>query len=121
MASDTAVINQGVQPAGHGDLRITLLGDFTVWSGDTAVLLPAGRAALLCRRLLAARGAQVSFDAVLDALWPDQMPDQGMRLVAPLVSRLRAILGPNRIRSSIGGWRFVLTGCSIDLFDAEQL
>lgn len=69
--------------------------------------VPAGRARVLLRRLVASNGAVVELDALIDALWEDDAPSRADRVVASLVSRVRRSLGPDVITgSSSTGYRF---------------
>ncbi len=69
--------------------------------------VPAGRAEVLLRRLVAADGALVDTDTLVDALWDDDAPPTADRIIASLVSRVRRSIGSSVITgSSSTGYRF---------------
>jgi DNA-binding SARP family transcriptional activator len=72
--------------------------------------------------LLARRDSVVPADVLAEALWEGRPPADPDANLATLVSRLRAVLGPDAIASERQGWRFVAgTRVEIDLEDAERL
>jgi DNA-binding SARP family transcriptional activator/tetratricopeptide (TPR) repeat protein len=69
--------------------------------------VPAGRAGVLLRRLVAGSGALVEIDGLVDALWGDDAPHTPDRVIASLVSRVRRAIGSDVITgSSSTGYRF---------------
>src|SRR3712207_5464345 len=54
------------------------------------------RRALLA--LLAVAGRPLSVDELLDAVWPDEIPDSGRKALNSQLSRLRGHLGPHADR-----------------------
>jgi DNA-binding SARP family transcriptional activator len=54
--------------------------------------------------LIAAGGAVVDSDTIIDALWPDDAPLRVERILRPLVSRLRSIVGREAIGGDASGW-----------------
>ena len=85
---------------GHGGtgLRVRLLGPLRVYvDGRRVESPPAGRAARLLALLAVDAGHLVPLDRIIDDLWPDGPPAKAEQNVASLVSRLRRIVGRNRI------------------------
>jgi DNA-binding SARP family transcriptional activator len=105
-------------------LRITLAGSLAIFVADdpSPAVLPAGKAVTLLALLLARRGRQVATDTIVEALWGESPPAKAEQNVASLVSRLRRIVGRNRI---VGGGRgYCWPGdpdCRVDLDEAARL
>jgi DNA-binding SARP family transcriptional activator len=98
-----------------------MIGRFSA-DGDLGGPLPAGRAELLLKFLLAREGGFVDIDTVIDVLWTDAPPEHAERNVAVLVSRLRRVLGKHRIEGDCRGYRFSLVdGCWLDVAEADRL
>lgn len=104
---------------------VFVLGSLCVLDPDGQLLgpVPAGRAAVLLRRLVAAKGALVETDSLIDALWDDDVPAAAHRVVASLVSRVRKAIGGDVITgSTTTGYRFNLgLDWSSDLAQIEEL
>ena len=102
------------------ELRVRLMGLFDVTSGDT-VALPAGKATTTLQLLAVRRRSFVPVDTIVDALWGDEAPAGAAQNLASLVSRLRRVLGPERIAGGRGGYRFETAGAWVDVDEAERL
>lgn len=88
---------------------VAVLGALQVTDRDGRVLgpIPAGRASALLRRLVAAEGALVETDALVEALWGEEAPATADRVIAALVSRIRGAIGSDVITGSASiGYRF---------------
>jgi DNA-binding SARP family transcriptional activator len=72
--------------------------------GVEAHRLGARKARTLLKVLALARGRPVSVDRLVDCLWPAEPPARPAAEVAVLVSRLRAVLGADRIVRSDAGY-----------------
>lgn len=69
--------------------------------------VPAGRASVLLRRLVSSNGGLVDIDALVDALWDDDVPEKADRVVASLVSRVRKAVSADVVTGSASsGYRF---------------
>src|SRR4029450_10246381 len=92
------------QPASPS-LRVTLAGGLAISVADDPrpAALPARKAGTLLPPLLARRGRLVPTDTILEALWGESPPAKAEQNVASLVSRLRRIVGRNRIVGTGGG------------------
>ena len=86
-------------------MEFGILGPLRVTSGDCVLDLGAPAQRALLAVLLAAPGAAVSDDRLIDELWGDVAPPSARHLLRVYVSRLRALL-----RSGSGDERIVRTG-----------
>ena len=102
------------------DLRVRLMGLFDVAAGDT-VALPAGKATTILELLAVRRRSFVPVDTIVETLWGDEAPAGATQNVASLVSRLRRVLGPERITGGRSGYRFETAGAWVDVDEAERL
>ena len=111
------------QPA-TPSLRINLAGSFALFVGDdpTPAPLPAGKAVTLLALLLVRRGRPVATDTIVEALWDAAPPAKAEQNVASLVSRLRRVVGRNRIVASGRGYSWADDpSCQVDLDEAGRL
>jgi DNA-binding SARP family transcriptional activator len=114
------VSDAGADQLSTPELRVRLMGLFEVTAGD-AVALPAGKATTILQLLAVRRRTFVPVDTIAEALWGDDAPAGAAQNVASLVSRLRRVLGPERIAGGRGGYRFETAGCWVDVDEAERL
>lgn len=103
------------EPTPHDQLRVRLLGEFRVEGFDEHDL-GTRKARLLLKRLAIARGAPVATADVAGVLWPDQPPRNPADQVSVLVSRLRAVLGAERLPRSDAGYAL-----AADWYDIAEL
>jgi DNA-binding SARP family transcriptional activator len=110
---------------GRADLRLRVLGVLAVAVDGREVPaheLASRKGRTLLKLLLARRGAVVPADVLVEALWEGRPPADPDANLATLVSRLRAVLGPDVIAGDRQGWRFVAgTRAEVDLDEAERL
>jgi DNA-binding SARP family transcriptional activator len=109
------------QPA---NLRMQVLGALAVAVDGREVPSHklASRKGCTLLKLLARRGEVVPADVLAEALWAGRPPADPDGNLATLVSRLRAVLGPEVIAGDRHGWRFVAgTRVEVDLEEAERL
>lgn len=98
-----------------GPLRLRLLGGFEV-EGLDAAALGSRKARLIVKRLAVDAGSPVAVDALVDTLWPDASdPDNQL---AVLVSRLRKVLGSERLVRSEAGYQ--LRADWVDLIELAE-
>jgi DNA-binding SARP family transcriptional activator/ABC-type branched-subunit amino acid transport system substrate-binding protein len=71
--------------------------------------------------LVANRGVSVSPDQLADAVWGEQVPDSGRKIVQGVVVRLRKALGRAAIETTSGGYRLVLAGEEVDAWQFGDL
>lgn len=96
-------------------LAVRVLGDFGV-EGVEQRTLGSRKARLLLRLLAMARGRPVPVDVLAEALWGNAPPARPADQVAVLVSRLRVVLGRERLEHGDGGYRL-----HYDWLDADEL
>ena len=104
-------------------VTVRLAGSFGVTVvGSPATQVGSRKARRLLMLLAVHRGQSVGVDRIVDALWEDDPPRQPERNVATLVSRLRAVLGPDVITGGRGGYRLGASpAVRVDVDVAEQL
>ena len=96
-------------------LSVRVLGEFDV-DGVEPQALGSRKARTLVRLLALARGRPVSGDVLASALWGDAQPTRPADQLAVLVSRLRAVIGRDRLERGDGGYRL-----HYDWLDADEL
>ncbi|WP_198659077.1 AfsR/SARP family transcriptional regulator [Nocardiopsis sp. FIRDI 009] len=102
-------------------LRVEVLGPVSAWRGATPLDVgPARRQAVLTAMVLS-RGTPVSHEQLLDGVWGTYPPKSGRRVLPSYVYSLRKALDPEGtgrarsvIRSSGGGYRFVIDDVQLD-------
>jgi DNA-binding SARP family transcriptional activator len=109
----------------QANLRVQVLGVLAVAVDGRAVPpqeLASRKGRTLLKLLLARRGEVVPADVLVEALWAGRPPVDPDANLATLVSRLRAVLGPDVIAGDRHGWRFVAgPRVEIDLEEATRL
>ncbi|HEX8346377.1 MAG TPA: BTAD domain-containing putative transcriptional regulator [Actinoplanes sp.] len=109
---------------GDGDarLRVTLLGEFEVRRGETAVPVSGARLRGLLVRLALAGGRAVDPGVLVDALWPEERPADPANALQSLVSRLRRMLGAtDAVAQTDGGYRLDVVTDDVDALRFERL
>ncbi len=104
-------------------LRVDLLGPLRVTVGPDVVDVSGPRRRAVVALLALSAGRTVSDAVLLDAVWPDEMPDSGRRVLHSLVSRLRGHLGPaaRRLVRDAVGYRLDLAGDELDVIEVRGL
>ena len=109
----------------QASLRVQVLGVLAVALDGREVPpheLASRKGRTLLKLLLARRGEVVPADVLVEALWAGRPPADPDGNLATLVSRLRAVLGPEVIAGDRHGWRFVAGArVEVDLEEAERL
>ncbi|WP_371598812.1 BTAD domain-containing putative transcriptional regulator [Streptomyces sp. NBC_00564] len=108
-------------------LRLEVLGPLRVWrSGTPLELGPVKRQAVLAALLLR-QGAVVSHERLLDAVWGEEPPAGGHKVLPTHVNSLRRVLDPGGtppaesvIRSGKGWYRFVVEEVRLDTADLDE-
>lgn len=95
-----------------------MLGGFTL-DGLSERDLPSRKARTLLKVLVLARGATVSVDRLVDVLWEDELPARPADQVGVLVSRLRRVLGPERLPRREGGYALLVEWLDLDEMGAR--
>ncbi|HEV7760896.1 MAG TPA: BTAD domain-containing putative transcriptional regulator [Acidimicrobiales bacterium] len=99
-----------------GELRIRLLGGLDV-AGLPAHEVGSRKGRTLLSALALARGRPVSTDGLVDAVWPGRLPTRPADQLGVLVSRLRGVLGADRLARTGGG--YVLDVDWLDVAEVE--
>jgi DNA-binding SARP family transcriptional activator/tetratricopeptide (TPR) repeat protein len=105
-------------PIKNGSVRVRLLGGFEV-EGVAERDLGSRKARTLLKVLALAGGSPVSVHRIAEILWGDKQPSRPADQVGVLVSRLRRVLGAERIIRSDAG--YVLTTDWLDVSDLRGL
>jgi len=95
------------------NVRVRLLGDLTV-DGCESALLGRRQARTLLKVLALHHGRPVSVDRLADCLWGDKLPTRAADQISVHVSRLRGVLGADRIRRSDGGYTLIVDWLDVD-------
>jgi DNA-binding SARP family transcriptional activator/tetratricopeptide (TPR) repeat protein len=98
-------------------LRVRLLGNLTV-EGIEPASLGRRQARTLLKVLALHRGQPVSVDRLVDCLWPDKSPPRPADQISVHVSRLRAVLGSERILRRDSGYTLVVDWLDVDALSA---
>ena len=96
-----------------GEVRVRVLGGFGI-EGVEPRLLGSRKARTLLQALALARGRPVSVDALAEWLWPKGPPVRPPDQVRVLVSRLRGVLGSDRLIRSDAGYALVQDWLDVD-------
>src|SRR3569833_308060 len=83
-------------------VRFGLLGPLEAWSGDVRLDLGPPKRRVLLARLLVEEGRPVSADRLCDDLWEGHPPAGAVSSIHAHISRLRAVLEPERTRRGHG-------------------
>ncbi|HEX7149669.1 MAG TPA: BTAD domain-containing putative transcriptional regulator, partial [Actinomycetota bacterium] len=109
----------------QANLRVQVLGVLAVAVDGRAVPaaeLASRKGRTLLKLLLARRGSLVPAEVAAEVLWGGRPPAGPEANLATLVSRLRAVLGPEAVAGDRQGWRFVAgPRVEVDLDEAERL
>jgi DNA-binding SARP family transcriptional activator len=98
-----------------------LLGPLeVVYRGETVPTGGQRKRALLARLLLEANRT-VSIDALVDALWGDQLPSTAVKMVHIYVSQLRKVLPGGALQTRPPGYRLEVAPEAVDLLRFERL
>jgi DNA-binding SARP family transcriptional activator/tetratricopeptide (TPR) repeat protein len=94
-------------------LALRLLGDFSV-DGVEPHALGGRKGRTLLWMLALGRGQSVPADSIVEALWPDDPPAKPFDQVAVLTSRLRSVIGRDRIDRGDAGYRLTYDWLDVD-------
>lgn len=95
-------------------LEYRILGPLQVRRDGADVVLTAPKVKTLLLVLLLRPNEVVSADHLIDALWPDDVPDSARKLVQVYVSQLRSALGAEAIETVAPGYRIRVASTSLD-------
>ncbi len=95
------------------NLRVRLFGDVQV-EGCEPSALGRRQARTLLKILALHHGHPVALDTLIDCLWVDEPPALAADQISVLVSRLRRVVGADRIRRSDAGYRLTVDWLDLD-------
>jgi DNA-binding SARP family transcriptional activator/WD40 repeat protein len=98
-------------------VAISLLGPLQL--DDRAELSPRDRVVISALAIQA--GRVVSADQLAEALWGEDAPPSGPKILQGCIVRLRRAMGKNAIETTTGGYRLALTDEEIDVRQFERL
>ena len=102
-------------------MRFRVLGPLEVSENGHLVPLGGPRQRAVLAHLLIRADQVVPAEVLIDAVWGDTPPDAARNTLQSYVSRLRSVLGPDRIEGRSPGYRFVAGPDEIDLARFEAL
>ncbi|MFI0350501.1 BTAD domain-containing putative transcriptional regulator [Actinomadura sp. 9N407] len=100
-------------------MRIGILGPLEIDADGRRAGVGGARLRALLILLALEAGRMVPADRIIDDLWEDRVPAGAPNALQSLVSRLRAVIGRERVESRPGAYRLVLPRASIDAHDFE--
>ena len=103
-------------------LRVRMLGPFSVTRGERPLTrreLGSRKGRTLLKLLIVERPRRVSADRIAEVLWGEP-PDRHQRVIAQLVSRLRAALGREALEGGSEGYRIAPEWFEVDLDEAAR-
>jgi class 3 adenylate cyclase len=107
---------------GKEPVQVRLLGPLEVDGDDGRPLALGGRQAQTLFALLAVEANRVvAVSRLIDELWGDDPPVSARKTVQTYVSRLRKMLGSERLQSSANGYRLVAADEEIDALEFARL
>jgi DNA-binding SARP family transcriptional activator/ABC-type branched-subunit amino acid transport system substrate-binding protein len=104
-----------------GSISFRILGQVEASDATGPVALGGAKPRALLAVLLLERGAVVSSDRLVDALWGDQPPPTATKSLQAHVSHLRKSLGPAVVETRAGGYRIAPGAGTLDLDQFEGL
>lgn len=99
-------------------MRVRVLGGFSV-EGVAERDLGSRKARTLLKALALGRGSPVSVERLVDVLWGDSPPARPVDQVGVLVSRLRGVLGVDRVVRSDAGYALRVDWLDLEEFGAR--
>jgi predicted ATPase/DNA-binding SARP family transcriptional activator len=104
-------------------IRVEVLGPLGLAVGGTPVEVRGGKRRAALGLLALAEGRTVTVEALVDAMWPDDVPDTGRAALHSVVSRLRGDLGAaaGRLETGPEGYRLALDPGELDLSEVRGL
>ncbi|NUS17042.1 MAG: transcriptional regulator, partial [Streptomyces sp.] len=102
-------------------LRFEVLGPVQVLRDGEPLPLAAAKPRLLLTVLLLEPNRPVSVERLLAALWEDRPPKSALPNVRSYATRLRGVLGGDRLRAHPPGYRLEVHPGELDLLDFHAL
>lgn len=102
-------------------MRVQLLGRLEVREGERLLPLEGPRQRTLLALLALHSGTVVSTDRILAEVWGEDAPSHSANAIQAQISRLRALLGSERIVTASGGYTLDMAPEDIDVYRFEAL
>lgn len=102
-------------------MRFALLGVLEVKDTDRPLDLGRGKQRALLAVLLLHANESVANDELVDALWPSGLPVHARKSLQVAVSRLRALIGPDRLSTTPEGYMLRVDAGELDVVEFERL
>lgn len=102
-------------------MDVRILGDLQVFEGDREIAVKGRKQRALLALLLLRANRAVSEDALIEALWGERASSRAGNNLHVLVSRLRGVLGCDRVVRTAGGYLIRLEEGELDLERFEAL
>ncbi|HUK45092.1 MAG TPA: BTAD domain-containing putative transcriptional regulator [Gaiellaceae bacterium] len=102
-------------------MNFGLLGLLEVLEGGEPIAVGRGKESALLAILLLHANEPVSTDRLTHGLWGERAPENAAKNVQQYVSRLRRVLGPDRLETTPGGYALHLQPGELDSERFEQL
>ena len=109
---------------GDQGLRFGLLGPLAGWRDGHPLALGSPQQQAVLALLIVRRGAFLSADTVVDALWAEEAPTNALQTVRTYVSRLRKLLADadsSPLTSGPTGYRLADDAAEVDVEQFEAL
>jgi DNA-binding SARP family transcriptional activator len=97
-----------------GELKVSVLGALDIHGVDKHAL-GSRKARTLIKVLAVARGQPVPVPRLVDCLWPGRPPARPSQQISVLVSRLRSVLGAERLPRSDAGYQLLADWIDLDV------
>ena len=97
-----------------GELKVSVLGALDIHGVDKHAL-GSRKARTLIKVLAVARGQPVPVPRLIDCLWPDLPPARPSQQISVLISRLRSVLGAERLPRSDAGYQLLADWIDLDV------
>ncbi|MEV5202014.1 BTAD domain-containing putative transcriptional regulator [Streptomyces sp. NPDC053720] len=111
-----------MSPDGPTALRFSVLGPVRAWRGTEQLSTGSPQQRGLLAALLLREGRTATAAELIDALWGDEPPSQGLAAVRTYASRLRKFLDPGILVSESGGYAIRgLPDGALDLSTVQDL
>ena len=101
--------------------RIRVLGPIRVERGGSPIPVRGATGRTVLAALVLADGRVVSNDALIDAVWDDDLPSNPIRDLRSAVSRLRSAIGSDVIETVGNGYRLVPDVVSTDVSELDDV
>jgi DNA-binding SARP family transcriptional activator len=100
-------------------VEICLLGELEVWHSGAPVQVRGVKQRALLALLALQRGAPAGVDRLVEGVWGDEVPANGLNALRMQIAQLRRAVGADAVVTTGAG--YVLVGVDVDVVRFEQL